>query len=43
VDAMLSGYIRVVTGHDEQAVCKVGGIEVENLPDAASEGAEHGE
>jgi len=28
VDAMLSGYIRVVTGHDEQAVCKVGGIEV---------------
>jgi len=27
VDAMLSGYIRVVTGHDEQAVCKVGGIE----------------
>ena len=28
VDAMLSGYIRVVTGHDEQAVCKVGDIEV---------------
>ena len=28
VDALLTGYIRVVTGHDEQAVCKVGGIEV---------------
>jgi len=27
VDALLSGYIRVVTGHDEQAVCKVGGAE----------------
>jgi predicted polyphosphate/ATP-dependent NAD kinase len=27
VDTMLSGYIRVVTGHDEQAVCKVGGLE----------------
>jgi len=27
VDAMLSGYIRVVTGYDEQAVCKVGGID----------------
>ncbi len=27
VDSMLSGYIRVVTGHDEEAVCKVGGAE----------------
>ena len=43
VDAMLSGYIRVVTGHDEQAVCKVGGIEIWDQPDTTSEGAEHGE
>jgi predicted polyphosphate/ATP-dependent NAD kinase len=43
VDALLSGYVRVVTGHDEQAVCKVGGIEVLDQPDASSEGAEHGE
>jgi predicted polyphosphate/ATP-dependent NAD kinase len=49
VDAMLSGYIRVVTGYDEQAVCKVGGTEVLGLSDrkdsfdAASEGAKHGE
>jgi predicted polyphosphate/ATP-dependent NAD kinase len=33
VDALLSGYIRVVTGHDEQAVCKVGGTEVLGLSD----------
>jgi predicted polyphosphate/ATP-dependent NAD kinase len=33
VDAMLSGYVRVVTGHDEQAVCKVGGTEVLGLSD----------
>ncbi len=43
VDAMLSGYIRVVTGHDEQAVCKVRGFEVQDRPEAASERAEHGE
>jgi predicted polyphosphate/ATP-dependent NAD kinase len=42
VDIMLSGYIRVVTGHDEQAVCKVGGIEFAP-PVATSEGEEDGE
>jgi len=37
VDALLSGYIHVVTGHDERAVCKVGGFEASN----PSQGAEN--
>lgn len=37
VDALLSGYIHVVTGHDERAVCKVGGFEAWN----PSQGAEN--
>ncbi len=41
VDAMMNGYIRVVTGHDEQAVYKVGGIEGWDRSDAGSEGAEN--
>jgi predicted polyphosphate/ATP-dependent NAD kinase len=49
VDVILSGYIRVVTGHDEQAVCKVGGSELRCRSDgsdpfdATSGGEKHGE
>ena len=34
-DAMLSGYLRVVTGHDEQAVCKVEGSITQDRSDPA--------
>ncbi len=49
VDAMLSGYIRVVTGHDEEAMCKVAGTEVwdrserPDVSDAKCQGAGHDE
>jgi predicted polyphosphate/ATP-dependent NAD kinase len=38
VDALLSGYIHVVTGHDELAVCKVEGFESWDRSDPITRG-----